>query len=81
MPEIKMPTQHLLNASLDMLRLRGDITDAVVVLVNERTQDCKIGSMRGDMNHTIAVLERTLNALKKRRMKGNLTNGGIIVPG
>lgn len=66
-PTVKLPMQYALNASLDMLRLRGDLTDAVVILINQRTGECKVGSLRGEVNHTTDIVSRTLSALQKQR--------------
>lgn len=74
MAQIKLPLGAALNASLDMLRLRGDVTDAVVILINQRTGECKVGSLRGEANHTQDILARALQAMQKQRARAS----GII---
>ena len=79
-PEIKMPMQHLLSASLDMLRLRGDLTDALVLCVNQRTGEAKIGSLRGDAQHCYEMLARAMQSIQKQRNGNALAKNGLILP-
>lgn len=71
MPMIKLPLKAALNASLDMLRLRSTATDAIVLIIDERTGAAQVGSLRGDINHTAQLLSRALQAVQKQRGNGS----------
>ena len=75
-PTIKLPMQAALNASLDMIRQRADCTDAVVIIINQRTGETKVGSIRGEINHMTDLVGRVASALNKQR---NLGRGIITI--
>ncbi len=60
--------QAAIDDTLKMIRLRADCDDAVMILINHRTGECKVSTMRGDVNHSIMILEKTLQAIKKSRL-------------
>lgn len=64
-PEIKLPMQAAIDQTIDLLRRKADCTDAVVILANHHTGECKISTISGDVNHIIQILQRTLTALHK----------------
>lgn len=71
---IKIPMQMAIDDTMKMLRLRADCTDAIVILMNDRTSECKVSTMRGDTNRAEMLLQRTMQALN--RQKAN--KSGII---
>ncbi len=66
--QIKLPMQMVVNASLDLIRTKGDVTDAVVILLNQRTGEAKIATMRGDANAAETILQKVLHAIQKDRL-------------
>jgi hypothetical protein len=78
--KVKMPMQALLDASLDMIRLRGDVTNAVVIIFNHRTGEAKLGGLEGGPNEAIRMMEAGVNSLKKAGRGGGRTQSGIIIP-
>lgn len=71
---LKLPTQHVLDKCLDMIRKSTHCTDAVIIMLDARTNECKVGTMRGDINRMTDILGQTAVALNKQRKN----TGGII---
>lgn len=73
---IKLPMEALMKKSLDDLKQTGDLTDAVVILLNQRTGDAQVGSMRGDERLIAEICENVIRGINRKRAG----KAGLIIP-
>lgn len=72
---IKFPMQRIIQLCLDSIRERTTATDAVLIIIDQKTGEFKVSSMRGHMPHMYELVKMTLNALEKQK-----NPGGLILP-
>lgn len=75
MSAIKIPLQRIIQLCLDSIRNRTTATDAVLIIIDEKTGEFKVSSLRGHMPHMHELIKRTADALEKQK---NPT--GLILP-
>lgn len=75
MSAIKIPLQRIITLCLDSIRTRTTATDAVLIIIDQKTGEFKVSSMRGHLPHMAELVRRTADALEKQK---NPT--GLILP-
>lgn len=75
MSAIKIPFQKMITLCLDSIRTRTTATDAIVIIIDQKTGEFKVSSMRGSLPHMYELVKRTADALEKQK---NPT--GLILP-
>lgn len=76
----KYEPQQAVDQILLILRERVRCTNGLVILVNDATKEAFLGTVVGDINRTVEMLERTLASLRKVKQRETAAKGGIIVP-
>ncbi len=75
---IKLDLQTSLNRAMDMIRKESYANDAVIILIDEKTSEFKVKTMRGDATRLHHLIKITLDALE--RQKGLGRPSSIILP-
>lgn len=76
----KYEPQQAVDQIILVLRERVRCTNGLVIVVNDQTKEAFLGTVVGDINRTVDMLERTLASLRKVKQRETAAKGGIIVP-
>lgn len=68
MQGIRLPFQAVLNKTIETIRRESHASDAVVILIDDKTGECKIKTMRGDARRLHHLLTVTLQSVERQKM-------------
>lgn len=77
---ILIPIQPALDQTLENLRRQSTATNAVVIIEDRSRKQAVLGTMRGDVDATIEMLTRSLNAMRAQKRNSTLAKAGLILP-
>lgn len=77
---IKFPFDRVMDMLKKTIRENSNATDAVIILIDQRTGDFKASTLRGDLDRLYHLIDRTKQALEKQLGAGKKKPTGIWMP-
>lgn len=76
---IKLPFVAIIDKAMKLLREQSHASDAVIILIDDKTNEMKVKTMRGDIRRLHHLLDITLKAIEKQHLPQG-KESSIIMP-